>query len=136
MPESFITHRTVQCYFLGVPGRDLVCSLHFSLLQASTDSTSSPPWSMALAISRWVWLPGSVCYLVLLSAVAFSLWTTLLKYNPAGRVAVFNFLIPLFGTVLSVLLLGEDTLQPRILGALVLVCAGIALVNYKKENKQ
>ena len=77
-----------------------------------------------------------LCYLILLSAAAFSLWTTLLKYNPAGRVAVFNFLIPLFGTILSVLLLGEDTLQPRILGALVLVCAGIALVNYKKENKQ
>ncbi|MPM48109.1 hypothetical protein SDC9_94831 [bioreactor metagenome] len=77
-----------------------------------------------------------LCYLILLSAVAFSLWTTLLKYNPAGRVAVFNFLIPLFGTILSVLLLGEDTLQLRILGALVLVCAGIALVNYKKENKQ
>ena len=31
-------------------------------------------------------------YLAFLSAAAFSLWTVLLKYNPMGRVTVFNFL--------------------------------------------
>ena len=73
-----------------------------------------------------------LAYLVLLSAVAFSLWTTLLKYNAAGRVCVFNFLIPIFGTLLSILVLGEEALQLKYLGALALVCAGIWLVNRKK----
>ena len=35
-------------------------------------------------------------YMAVLSAVAFSLWTLLLKYNKVGKIAVFYFLIPVF----------------------------------------
>ena len=68
-------------------------------------------------------------YLALLSAVAYALWSVLLKYNPVGMVAVFNFLIPVFGVVLSALLLGETLLEWKNLVALVLVSAGIWLVS-------
>lgn len=67
-------------------------------------------------------------YLVLLSAVAFALWTILLKYNRVGEVAVFNFLIPVFGAVLSAIFLGESILEMKYMVALVLVCTGIYLV--------
>ena len=30
-------------------------------------------------------------YMAMLSAVAFSLWTTLLKYNPVGKVTIYGF---------------------------------------------
>ena len=40
-------------------------------------------------------------YLMLVSAVAFSLWTLLLKDYPASLVGVFNFLTPVFGAVFS-----------------------------------
>ena len=40
-------------------------------------------------------------YLALLSSIAFSLWTILLKYNNVGTIAVFNFLTPIFGSILS-----------------------------------
>ena len=67
-------------------------------------------------------------YMVLLSSVAFALWTTLLKYNPVGTVTVFNFLIPIFGAVLSAIFLGESIWAWRNIVALALVSGGIWLV--------
>jgi len=67
-------------------------------------------------------------YLALLSAVAFSVWSLLLRHNPVGLIAPFNFLIPVFGVSLSGLFLGESILRPANLAALILVCGGIWLV--------
>ena len=70
-------------------------------------------------------------YMALISAVAYSIWGILLKHNPVSRVAVFGFMNPMFGVLLSALLLQEQnqafTLQG--LTALVLVCGGIYAVN-------
>ena len=73
-------------------------------------------------------------YLAFLSAAAFSLWTVLLKYNPMGRVTVFNFLIPVFGSLLSVIFLKDSLWNVNTLFALLLVCAGIYLVNREPKN--
>lgn len=67
-------------------------------------------------------------YLALLSSAAFALWGTLLKYNPVGMVTVFNFLVPVFGAVLSALFLGEAIMEWKYLIGLILVCGGIFLV--------
>lgn len=67
-------------------------------------------------------------YMVLLSSVSFALWTTLLKYNRVGLVTVFNFLIPVFGAVLSAMFLGESILEWKNVVALLLVCGGIRMV--------
>ena len=69
--------------------------------------------------------------MALLSAVAQTIWSALTKYNPVGRVAVYGFLNPVFGVLLSALLLGEGEQAFTVYGlaALVLVCAGILLVN-------
>jgi drug/metabolite transporter (DMT)-like permease len=69
-----------------------------------------------------------VAYLAAVSAVAFAVWSLLLKHNPVGSVAVFNFEIPIFGTVLAALMLGESVWELKNLVALVLVCVGIWLV--------
>ncbi|MBS1209907.1 MAG: protein of unknown function transrane [Proteobacteria bacterium] len=66
-----------------------------------------------------------MAYMVLLSSVAFALWTILLKYNRVGMVTVFNFLIPVSGVALSALFLGESIMEWKNLVALVLVCVGI-----------
>lgn len=68
-------------------------------------------------------------YMAFISAAAFTLWTILLKYNAMGRISVFNFLIPVFGTILSALFLRESVLNPYTLAALLFVCVGIYLVN-------
>ncbi|WEK59209.1 MAG: DMT family transporter [Candidatus Brevundimonas phytovorans] len=67
-------------------------------------------------------------YTALLSAVAFAVWSLLLKHNPVGMIAAFNFLIPVFGVSLSALFLGENLMRWSYLAALFLVCAGIWLV--------
>ena len=69
-----------------------------------------------------------VVYLAAVSAVAFALWSLLLKHNPVGSVAVFNFEIPIFGALLAALVLGESVLEWKNLVALVLVSVGIWLV--------
>lgn len=70
-------------------------------------------------------------YMGLISAVAYSLWSLLLKYNPIGRITIFGFTNPVFGVILSALLLGEKNQAFTLNGlcALVLVCTGIFLVN-------
>lgn len=73
-------------------------------------------------------------YMALLSSVAFALWSQLLKYNKVGIIAVFNFLVPIFGTILSAIFLKENIFDIKILIALILVCTGIYLVYRKKEN--
>lgn len=72
-------------------------------------------------------------YMGFLSAVAFSLWTILLKYNKVGKIAIFNFLIPVFGSILSAIFLNESIFNLRTLIALILVCVGIFLVNREKN---
>lgn len=68
-------------------------------------------------------------YLTLLSAIAFALWSMLLKVNRVSMIAPFNFVIPVAGTVLSAIFLGENILELKYAIALVLVCSGIWWVN-------
>ncbi|AAK80726.1 drug/metabolite transporter (DMT)-like permease [Clostridium acetobutylicum] len=73
-------------------------------------------------------------YLAVLSATAFSLWAALLKYNKVGIISAFNFLIPIFGVLLSGIFLKENILQLKNLAALILVCFGIVLVYIEKPT--
>ena len=75
-------------------------------------------------------------WLAFVSAAAFALWTTLLKYHPASRITVFNLLVPVFGTALSGVLLGEKVFRWETLVSLLLITAGIALVNIQGTSKE
>ncbi len=77
-----------------------------------------------------------ILYLALLSAVAYTLWGILLKYNPVSRVTVFGFMTPVFGCMLSAVLLKESIGNNgiRIFSALILVSLGIIMVNLKKKG--
>lgn len=78
---------------------------------------------------------GVLIYLSFLSAIAYSLWGVLLKYNPVSRVSVFSFMTPVFGVILSELMLSEQGgVSPvNLVVTLILVCAGIITLNYKKD---
>lgn len=73
-------------------------------------------------------------YLALLSSAAFALWSILLKHNPVGMITIFNFLIPIFGSLLSALFLHESIWEWKNLIALLLVCSGIYLVTRGKSK--
>ena len=74
-------------------------------------------------------------YMAIISAVAYSLWGILLKYNPVGRVTVYGFMNPVFGVILSAVILKENSSAFSLRGivALALVSAGIYMVNKDKS---
>ena len=69
-------------------------------------------------------------YLVLVSSVGVTLWSTLLKHYPIGKLSVYNFIIPVSGTLLSGLFLRENIFIWQYMVALLLVSTGILTVNY------
>ena len=75
-------------------------------------------------------------WLALVSAVAFAVWTALLKRHPASKIAVFNLLVPIIGTVLSGVLLGENVFRWETALSLLLIAGGIIMVNLAKEDKR
>ncbi len=75
-------------------------------------------------------------FLAFVSAASFSLWTALLVYNDSGKIMIYNLLIPVFGTMWSYIILGEqDILSPLYAISLVLICIGIVLVNISKKKR-
>ena len=80
-------------------------------------------WLLHGDVGVFTWKSAALLfYMALLSTVAFSLWTLLLKYNPVGKVAVYGFTIPIFGV--------------KYLAALLFVSGGVILVNRNDAGKQ
>lgn len=80
---------------------------------------------------------GVLMYLSLLSAVAYALWGVLLKHNPVSKITVFSLMIPVFGVLLSKLLLNnEDSMVSPLMMiiALILMATGIIMLNYRKKE--
>ncbi len=77
---------------------------------------------------------GITVYLMLVSALAYSLWSILIKYNDVSRVAVCGFLTPVFGFVLSLIFDSGSAVSGLLaVPALVLAVIGIIVVN-KNSN--
>ncbi len=68
-------------------------------------------------------------YAAFLSATAFSLWYALLKYNKAGEVTLYKFLIPVSGTILSTLFIPGEKLTLSMFVGLLFVSMGILMIN-------
>jgi len=66
----------------------------------------------------------------MVSAVAYGIWSVLLRDNDVSRVSVYTFTLPIFGVILSLLLLGDEgtALGPMTFVALALVSLGILVV--------
>ena len=76
-------------------------------------------------------------YMALISAVAYTLWGILLKYNPVSKVSIFGFTNPVFGVILSAIILREgNVFGMKDLIALVLVSIGILIVNWAKPVRE
>ncbi len=72
----------------------------------------------------------SLAFLSLAAAVSYSLWVKLLQTNDVSAVSVFKFMTPLFGVMLSGLILGETIFVWQNGVSLALICLGICLANY------
>ena len=87
-----------------------------------------------VAASGRAWL--LMVYMGFLSAVAYTLWSLLLQRHPVSRIMVFSFLNPVFGVLLSALLLdeGKELNILRCLLAMGLVCIGVWIVNSPEQR--
>lgn len=74
-------------------------------------------------------------YLAFVSAAAYTLWGILLKYNPISKVAVYGFMTPVCGVILSAVMLKEQDQATGFISviSLILVCIGIYIVNREKK---
>lgn len=77
---------------------------------------------------------GMLFYMACISAVAYSLWGVLLKYNPVSKVAVFGFMNPVFGVILSAVLLGEAAQAAGIKSVIALILVSIGIYITAKER--
>ena len=100
------------------------CGLMFSG-ESSTVSANDLPKGVLMLV-----------YLALVSSVAYTLWGLLLKRNDVSKISVFGFMTPVTGVILSALLLGEaDTLGIKHLISLLLIAAGICIVNLRSKQQ-
>ncbi|WP_069998918.1 DMT family transporter [Cellulosilyticum sp. I15G10I2] len=74
---------------------------------------------------------GLLFYLALVSSVAFYLWYAILQHRKISELAMFKFIIPVTGSVLTGLFIPGETLLPVHFISLLLVSAGIIIVNRK-----
>lgn len=76
-------------------------------------------------------------YLAFLSAIAYAVWGILLKFNPVSKVTIFSFMTPVFGVLLTKIMLPEESIVKlvNLLLSLVLVCAGVFMLNYTRQQK-
>lgn len=79
---------------------------------------------------------GVLFYLSCLSAIAYALWGVLLKHNPVSKVSIFSFTTPVFGAILSKLMLTEsaNVSTLNLVITLLLVSSGIIILNYNKKT--
>lgn len=87
----------------------------------------------AIVFTPFGW--GLLFYSAILSAVAFALWYSILKYHKAGIISIYKFITPVSGTILSAIFIPGEYLNGYIFAALSLVAVGIIAVNYKRKQK-
>ncbi|WP_299499559.1 DMT family transporter [uncultured Roseobacter sp.] len=78
-------------------------------------------------------IAGLLFQIIAVASLGFLAWFWLMSIYPASSVASFSFLSPVFAVILGWLLLNEDV-GPKVWAALVLVAAGIYLINRRPKT--
>jgi len=68
-------------------------------------------------------------YLAFISAAAFGLWYSLIKFNKVGYITIYKFIVPVSGVFLSAIFIITETVSFNAVFALVLVSLGIVIIN-------
>lgn len=80
----------------------------------------------------------SLGWLSLLSAVAISIWITLLKRQGmvVSNLNLWKFLIPLFGSLLSWILLPAEHPEPITLAGMIIIASSLVILNLSVRRKR
>ncbi|MFO7814741.1 MAG: DMT family transporter, partial [Halanaerobiales bacterium] len=68
-------------------------------------------------------------YLAFISAAAFGLWYSLIKFNKVGYITIYKFIVPVSGVYLSALFIITESVNLNAVFALLLVSLGIVIIN-------
>ena len=68
------------------------------------------------------------------SIAANLLWNTLIKYNDMSKLAVLKSMDPLFASLFSALLLGENILKPTYIIATALIVIAIVVSSNRRKS--
>ena len=74
-----------------------------------------------------------VVALILISAISFGIYNTLLACHSISMVAIYNAFIPVFGVIFSSVILGEPFMWKYLVAGLF-VTGGILAVNHEKRR--
>lgn len=77
---------------------------------------------------------GLLLYGSLISSTAFILWYSLLLYQPVGEISIYRLFIPIFGALLSSLLIPGESFSLAIFFGLALVILGVLILNRPRKN--
>ena len=72
---------------------------------------------------------------MIIAFASYLTWFWLIQNYPAGRIAGFTFLVPLFGILAGWALLGEHA-SPALLLGLVAIAVGLRLVNGRGPTRR
>ncbi len=75
-------------------------------------------------------------YMAFISAGAYSLWGILLKYNPVSKIAIFGFMNPVLGVLLSAVILGEQNQAFSLFSLFALIFISIGIITVFHENRR
>ena len=78
---------------------------------------------------------GIICLSIFPSVLAFQFWNQALDKIPANKVAIFQYLIPVYTVVISLLFLGESLQMFQLIGG-TLILAGVILVTNKPGQRR
>jgi drug/metabolite transporter (DMT)-like permease len=135
--HALVTLGAPACWAVYTVAGKKIVSRHPPLLVTGVAMSFAGLFSLAFAsrslLARLPTLPATfwaaVAFLALLcTGFAFTIWYGALRWMPAGRVASFVYLVPLFANAFGTLLLGEPVTPALVAGAAILVC-GVYLVN-------
>lgn len=106
----------------------MVCTAYQQLIGGIVLMVAGAIGKGRIAVINW---QGVCCliFLIMVAAIAYTVWFYLLQHNDVSQISIYKFLTPLFGVVLSGVLLGEKVITPANVTALLLVCVGIVIVN-------
>lgn len=79
---------------------------------------------------------GLLLYLAFVSAAAYTVWALLLRYNPVSKIAIYGFSNPIFGAILSAIILNESGQHFGAKEIVALICVSIGILIVQKQGKQ
>ncbi len=74
-------------------------------------------------------------WLAFISGASYTVWYTLLKHNKVSQVSIYKFQVPLWGAILSALLVAGERITIMTFIALLFTISGIILVNIGDTKK-